>query len=70
MILLAPPVPSSEGAVRRLASIAEGIGVATLVPIDPKKLTARHYESDVLHLNAEGAALFTSAIARISDKFL
>ena len=70
MILLAPPVPSSESAVRKLAGIAERIGVATLVPIDPKTLTAQHYEPDVFHLNAKGAALFTSAIARISDQFL
>ena len=70
LILLAPPVPSSESAVRKLVDIAERIGVATLVPIDPKMLTTRHYEPDVFHLNAEGAALFTSAIARISDRFL
>jgi len=70
LILLAPPVPSSESAVRKLVDIAERIGVATLVPIDPKTLTTRHYEPDVFHLNAEGAALFTSAIARISDQFL
>ena len=70
MILLAPPVPSSENAVRKLISIAQGIGVSTLVPIDPNTLSARHYEPDVLHLNSEGAALFTYAIARISDQFL
>jgi len=70
MILLAPPVPASESAVRKLAGIAERIGVATLVPIEPKTLTAQHYEPDVFHLNAKGAALFTSAIARISDQFL
>ena len=70
LILLAPPVPSSESAVRKLVDIAERIGVATLVPIEPKTLTTRHYEPDVFHLNAEGAALFTSAIARISDQFL
>ena len=29
-------------------------------------LTARHYEPDAFHLNSEGAALFTAAIARIS----
>src|SRR3989449_1091828 len=49
MILLAPPVPSSESAVRKLVGIAQGIGVSTLVPIDPQMLTARYYESDVLH---------------------
>ncbi len=65
MIMLAPPVPSSENAVRNLVRISQGIGVAAWVPIDPITLTARHYEPDAFHLNAEGAALFTSAIARI-----
>jgi len=70
LILLAPPIPSSEIAVHKLVSIAQGIGVATLVPIDPRTLAVRYYEPDVLHLNAQGATLFTSAIARISDQLL
>ena len=69
MVMLAPPTPSSQDAIRRLAGVSRQIGVATLVPIEPGTLTARHYESDALHLNAEGASLFTSAIARISDRF-
>jgi hypothetical protein len=32
------------------------------VPIDPATLSARYYEPDAIHLNAEGAALFTSAL--------
>jgi len=40
-----------------------------LVPIDPATLTAQHYEPDAFHLNSKGAALFTVAIARISDRF-
>jgi hypothetical protein len=38
-------------------------GVDALVPIDPTALSAKYYEADELHLNPEGAALFTSALA-------
>jgi lysophospholipase L1-like esterase len=34
-----------------------------LVPIDPTALPAKYYLSDELHLNSEGAALFTTALA-------
>jgi lysophospholipase L1-like esterase len=37
--------------------------VDTLVPIDPTALPAKYYLSDELHLNPEGAALFTTALA-------
>jgi lysophospholipase L1-like esterase len=38
-------------------------GVDTLVPIDPTALSAKYYQPDELHLNSEGAQLFTSALA-------
>jgi len=38
-------------------------GVEILVPIDPSTLSAKYYQPDELHLNSDGAALFTSALA-------
>ncbi len=63
LILLVPPTPSSEDAVRQMAIASEKAGVDTLVPIDPTTLSAKYYFSDELHLNSEGAALFTTALA-------
>jgi lysophospholipase L1-like esterase len=42
--------------------------VDTLVPIDPVALSARYYQPDELHLNSEGAELFTSALAAFLPK--
>ncbi len=42
---------------------AQKARVDTLVPIDPAALSARYYHPDELHLNSEGAKLFTSALA-------
>jgi hypothetical protein len=64
LILLVPPTPSSEDAVRQLAIASQRAGVETLVPIDPDALPATYYLSDELHLNSEGAALFTTALAK------
>jgi lysophospholipase L1-like esterase len=63
LILLVPPTPSSEGAVRQMTIASQTAGVDTLVPIDPTALPAKYYLSDELHLNSEGAALFTTALA-------
>jgi hypothetical protein len=63
LIILVPPTPSSEDAVRELTLAARRTGVDTLVPIDPAALPARYYQPDELHLNSEGAQLFTSALA-------
>jgi lysophospholipase L1-like esterase len=62
-ILLVPPTPYSEDAVHRMTLAAQKARVETLVPIDPDVLSAKYYQSDELHLNSEGAALFTSALA-------
>jgi len=63
LIILVPPTPSSEDAVHQMTIAAQRIRVDTLVPIDPAALSARYYQPDELHLNSEGAQLFTSALA-------
>ena len=65
LILLMPPTPSSADAVRQLTSVTASVGVQMLVPLDPANLPPRYYQSDELHLNSEGAALFTSALAAV-----
>jgi lysophospholipase L1-like esterase len=64
LILLLPPTLSSEGAVSEMASAAHTAGVDVSVPIDPATLSAKFYQRDGMHLNAEGAVLFTSALAK------
>ncbi len=63
LIILVPPTPSSEDAVHQMTIAAQRTRVDTLVPIDPAALSAKYYQSDELHLNSEGAQLFTSALA-------
>jgi len=63
LILLIPPTPSSETAVRRMATASRKAGVETLVPVDSSLLATWYYQSDETHLNSKGAALFTSALA-------
>jgi hypothetical protein len=64
LILLVPPTLSSESAVSQMASAAHTAGVEVSVPIDPAALSAKFYRPDGLHLNPEGAVLFTSALAK------
>jgi lysophospholipase L1-like esterase len=63
LILLIPPTPGSTEAVRSLTLAAQKANVETLVPIDPDVLSVKYYQPDELHLNSQGAALFTSALA-------
>jgi hypothetical protein len=70
LIILVPPTPSSESAVRQMAITSEKAGVQTFVPIDPGALSSKFYQPDALHLNSEGAALFTSALATDLAKHL
>jgi lysophospholipase L1-like esterase len=63
LIFLVPPTPGSAQAVRRMTLVAQNAHVQTLVPIDPDVLSAKYYQSDDLHLNSAGAAIFTSALA-------
>jgi len=64
LILLVPPTLSSESAVSQMADAARTAGVDISVPIDPAALSAKFYRPDGMHLNPEGAVLFTSALAR------
>jgi lysophospholipase L1-like esterase len=70
LIILFPPTPSSEDAVRQMTLASRKVGVDTLVPIDPTALSVKYYQSDELHLNSEGAQLFTSALATFLPKTL
>jgi len=64
LILLVPPTLSSESAVSQIAYAAHAAGVEVLVPIDPAALSAKFYQRDGMHLNSDGAVLFTSALAQ------
>src|SRR6266566_8369229 len=64
LILLVPPTLSSETAVNQMAYAAHAAGVEISVPIDPTALSAKFYQPDGMHLNPEGAVLFTSALAK------
>src|SRR6267154_2977974 len=63
LIILVPPTPSSDDAVHQMTLAAQSAGVDALVPIPPAALSTRYYQPDELHLNSEGAKLFTSALA-------
>lgn len=62
MIILVPPTPALPGAVEQLQSVARKAGVDTLMPIDPTMLPAGVLRPDELHLNEDGAVIFTSAL--------
>jgi len=64
LILLVPPTLSSETAVNQMAYAAHTARVEISVPIDPTALSAKFYQPDGMHLNPEGAVLFTSALAK------
>jgi hypothetical protein len=64
LILLVPPTLSAESAVSEMAYAAHTVGVDVSVPIDPAALSANFYQPDGMHLNRDGAVLFTSALAK------
>jgi hypothetical protein len=64
LILLVPPTLSSESAVSQMAYAAHAAGVDISVPIYPAALSEKFYERDGMHLNPDGAVLFTSALAK------
>lgn len=64
LILLVPPTLDSGNAVGEMATAAQAAGVEVSVPIDPAALSARFYQPDGMHLNRDGAVLFTSALAK------
>ena len=63
LIIVVPPTPSSENAVHEMTLASRRAGVETLVPVDPGVLPSYYYQADAIHLNSEGAAIFTSALA-------
>lgn len=63
LILLIPPALSSEDSIQEMTVASQNAGVETLVPLNPATLSAKYYQPDEIHLNSEGAALFTSALA-------
>ena len=63
LIVLVPPTPASEDAVHHMTLASRRAGVETLVPVDPAVLSVHYYQPDNLHLNSEGAAIFTVALA-------
>jgi len=64
LILLVPPTLDSENAISQMAAAAQATGVDVSVPIDPATLPAKFYQPDGMHLNRDGAVLFTSALAK------
>jgi hypothetical protein len=70
LVLLIPPTLSSARAAHQMVTAAERVGVQALLPIDPVDLTAGFYEADTVHLNAQGAVRFTTALARELPKIL
>ena len=63
LIILVPPTPASTDAVRQMTLASRRAGVETLVPVEPAVLSVHYYQPDEIHLNSEGAAIFTSALA-------
>jgi hypothetical protein len=63
LIILVPPTPASEEAVHQMTLASRSAGVETLVPVDPAVLPQQYYQADAIHLNSEGAAIFTVALA-------
>jgi hypothetical protein len=70
LIILVPPTPSSESVARRMAIASNKVGVETLIPLDPTAVPASFYQSDAIHLNSEGEALFTSALATVLPEIM
>src|SRR5260370_35093464 len=64
LILLFPPTLSSESAVSQMPYAPHTAGVDISLPIDPAALSAKFYQRDGMHLNADGAVLFSSALAK------
>lgn len=64
LILLLPPTLSSEHAVNLMTYDAQTVGVEVSVPVDPDALSKNFYQRDGMHLNHDGAVVFTSALAK------
>lgn len=64
LIVLVPPTLDSENAVNEMTAAAQAARVEVSVPIDPATLSAKFYQPDGMHLNRDGAVLFTRALAK------
>ncbi len=64
VVLLIPPWSTSPAAIPQTLAAARHAGVQTVMPVDPLTLPATLYEPDRVHLNARGAAVFTTALER------
>ncbi|HET6931597.1 MAG TPA: hypothetical protein VFI45_14825, partial [Candidatus Acidoferrum sp.] len=64
LILLVPPTLDSGNAINEMTAAAQAAGVEVSVPIDPAMLSAKFYQPDGMHLNRDGAVIFTSALAK------
>jgi hypothetical protein len=62
LLLVVPPAPIAQDSVEVLKRSATAVGVSTLVPL-PSATVPRDWYDDHLHLNARGAAAFTTALA-------
>ncbi len=63
LLILVPPTPSLPGVVRQLTLVASRAGVEALMPVNPATLPARFFRPDEIHVNEDGAAMFTAALA-------
>lgn len=70
LILLVPPTLSSENALIQMTQAARKAEVEVSVPLDPDSLSSKHFQSDGIHLNSDGAMLFTYALAKDLPKRL
>jgi len=64
LILLVPPTLDSGNAINEMSAEARAAGVEVSVPVDPAALSAKFYQPDGMHLNKDGAVIFTSALAK------
>jgi hypothetical protein len=62
LLLVVPPAPIAQDSVEVLNRSATAVGVSTVVPLPSATVPSDWYE-DHLHLNARGAAAFTTALA-------
>ena len=70
LIVLLPPTLYSGKATNEMEQAGRKAGVDVSVPVDPSGLSPKYFQPDGLHLNSDGAALFTYAVAKDLPKLL
>jgi hypothetical protein len=63
VLWLVPPTPTSPTAVERLTHVTSAAGVDALMPVNPALLDPKYFRADGIHVNEDGAVLFTDALA-------